>query len=358
MIHAVIMAGGAGTRFWPRSRANMPKQLLNIVGDKTLIQQTVDRIRPVTERSNIWIVTNASQVSGIREQIPDLPESNILIEPVGRNTAPCIGLAALHIRRRDPEGVMMVLAADHRVGNEELFRKEMTLAVEVARKTKGSVTIGIKPTRPETGYGYIQYMESKKISVNGDSAYPVKTFAEKPNLETAQRFLQSGDFLWNSGIFVWEVSSILELIETHLPELYEGLTTIDAALATNTYAEVLDRVYRSLKGISIDYGVMEKAQSVYVIKGDFDWSDVGSWTEVYNLSEKDADGNVVKGEGILMNSHNSMFYTENKVVAAIGIDNIILVDTPDAILICKRDAVQDVRLIVEELNKRQRNDVL
>jgi mannose-1-phosphate guanylyltransferase len=356
MIYAVIMAGGVGTRFWPRSRAAYPKQLLNIVGERTMIQQTADRIASLIAPENILIVTNERQAGGVRAQLPRI--KNVLIEPVGRNTAPCIGLAALHIVRQDPDGVMAVLAADHLIQPAETFCETLEFAARVATETKSCVTLGIPPTRPETGYGYIQYLENDSLTLGHRRAHRVKTFAEKPNWQTAQQFIASGDFLWNSGMFIWQASTILSLIEEFLPDLHDGLMEIQSALGTDLYDETVRRVYRRIKGISIDYGVMERTKNVYVVKGDFEWNDVGSWEEAYQLSRKDQEGNALTGHSVLLNTTNSMIFSPKKTVAVIGMDNLIVVDTDDALLICPRDRAQDVKTIVEELQRQKKNELL
>jgi mannose-1-phosphate guanylyltransferase len=356
MIYAVIMAGGVGTRFWPRSRTTHPKQLLNIAGDRTMIQQTADRISSLVGPENIFIVTNERQAQGVAEQLPDV--SHILVEPIGRNTAPCIGLAALHILRQDPEGIMVVLAADHLIRPAETFCATLEFAAHVASETNACVTIGIPPTRPETGYGYIQFLEHETIALDARRAHRVKTFAEKPNLQTAQQFLSSGDFLWNSGMFIWKAATILNLIEEFLPDLYDGLNEIQSVIGKEHYNDTVHRVYHRIKGISIDYGVMERTKSVYVVKGDFEWNDVGSWEEVYQLSKKDALGNATTGPHILYDTTNSMIYSPDKLVAVIGVDNVIVVETEDALLICSREQAQDVKKIVDELQRQKRNELL
>lgn len=358
MIYAVIMAGGTGTRFWPRSRTTTPKQLLNIFDHETMIQKTVARVGGFAPSERVMIVTNALQQDGVRKQLPSLPLHNILIEPVGRNTAPCIGLAAIHILKNDPDGIMAVLAADHLIEPNDKFCETIRFAASVAADTGGLVTMGMIPSRPETGYGYIQFLENDKIHLNGREAYRVKTFAEKPNFATAQRFLDSGDFLWNSGMFIWKASVILELIEEFLPDLHDGLMEIRESIGTPAYDETLNRVYRSVKGISIDYGVMEKAKNVFVIKGDFTWNDVGSWEEVYQLSPKDGSGNVVTGNTIVLDSANSLVHSGNKMIATVGVQNLIIVDTGDAVLICDRSRAQDVKKIVEELQRKDLKELL
>ncbi|HNO11742.1 MAG TPA: mannose-1-phosphate guanylyltransferase, partial [bacterium] len=348
----------SGTRFWPRSRAHRPKQLLNIFGEHTMIQHTVNRIASIAKPSEILVVTNKAQASEVHRQLPQLPSSNILVEPVGRNTAPCIGLAALHVMEKDPNGVMVVLAADHLITPDDVFCKTVEAAAEVALRTEACVTIGIVPTRPETGYGYIQFIENESLEAHGEKAYRVKTFAEKPNLETAKSFIATGDFLWNSGMFVWKASTILRLIEMHLPELYEGLVEIRPTIGTADYTATVDQVYRRIKGISIDYGVMEHTKEVYVLKGHFRWNDVGSWEEVYQLSNKDENGNAVIGQAVCIEANNSLLFSPGKMIALVGVSDLIVVETEDALMICPRDRAQDVKKIVETLQAQKKNELL
>lgn len=359
-VYAVIMAGGVGTRFWPRSRERTPKQLLEIAGERTMIQNTVQRLDGFVAPKNIFVVTNKLQKNAIVKQLPTVAAENILVEPVGRNTAPCIGLAAMFVHRLDPDGVMVVLPADHVIRDEREFLRVLDVGVKVAHESSSLVTIGIQPTYPETGYGYIQIVEDRESK---DRALPqgvfrVKTFAEKPNLPTAQRFVESGDFLWNSGMFIWRADVILNEIKRSLPELHGHLMSIEPSLGTSLFDQSLERAYGLMRGISIDYGVMEKTASVYVIRGKFGWNDVGSWDEVYSLSSKDEQGNHLHGKIIPLNTSNSYIHTSDKLVATVGIDDLIVINTPDAILICKRGASQDVKEIVDHLRRKQMNEYL
>jgi mannose-1-phosphate guanylyltransferase len=344
------MAGGTGTRFWPKSRAKFPKQFLKIFGNETMIQATYQRLRGLANPKEIFIVTNADQSAETQRQLFELSEKNIIIEPFGKNTAPCIGLSAIFIKQLNPEAVMFVLPADHIVKDINKFHTVVKAGEKVALEKNCLVTIGIQPTRPETGYGYIQYDSDTKYH----QAYKVRTFAEKPNLETAKKFLESGDFLWNSGMFVWKVSVILKEIEEHLPELYDGLMEIEKNINSPNFSQMLSKVYAQVKSISIDYGVMEQAKEVYVLKADFDWSDVGSWEEVYNMSPKNENGNISSGENhILINTKNCLISTSTeKTIATVGVEDLIIVDTEDALLICKKNQSQNVKQVVEILNKK------
>jgi mannose-1-phosphate guanylyltransferase len=358
-IYAVIMAGGVGSRFWPRSRERSPKQVLEIVGSGTMIQNTVKRIEPLVPIERVCIVTNRLQKELIAKQLPKLPEENILVEPVGRNTAPCVGLAAQWVRHKDPNGVMIVLPADHLIRDDKEFIRILGSAVRVAEENEALVTIGIKPTHPETGFGYIQFDDSDDRNVYAsEGIYRVKTFAEKPNYETAEKFLKSGDFVWNSGIFIWRASVILDEIERQLPELDVQLKKIAPAVGTPGYYHAVEVAYGVLRGVSIDYGVMEKAKNVYVAKGDFGWSDVGSWDEVTRLTPVDGDGNATRGTVIIRDAASNYVDAGNKMVAIVGAEDLIVVSTDDAILICKKGHSQDVKEIVDYLRRKQMNEFL
>ena len=349
---AVIMAGGKGSRFWPRSREKMPKHLLDILGERTIIRETVERIRPLVPPERILIVTGRSHAAELIRQLPEIPSENILIEPVGRNTAPCIGLAALHILRRGQDEVMLVLPSDHRIGDEEAFRRVLMAAAQVAADGSTLVTIGIRPTGPETGYGYIE--QGDPVSNGGaDPVYRVRSIREKPDRALAEQFLQKGGFSWNSGMFVWKASTILEEIRRFLPDLYRGLLKIKAALGTDSEEEIVAVTYADLQSVSIDYGVMEKAKEVLVIPGDFGWSDLGSWDALWEVSPKDEAGNAVRGEAwIGIETTRSLVHSPGKLVALVGVDDLLIVDTPDALLICRRNRSQDVRKVVDILEKR------
>jgi mannose-1-phosphate guanylyltransferase len=359
-VYAVIMAGGVGSRFWPRSTEKTPKQLLEIVNRGTMIQNTVARMTGVIEPSKILIVTNKVQRPTVARQLPQIPAENIIVEPIGRNTAPCIGLAALFIRRMDPDAVMVVLPADHLMQDEDEFRRVLSLAIWVAYESGKLITIGIQPSRPETGYGYIQVLDENDGTnpYLDRGIYKVKTFAEKPNRETAQKFLESGDFLWNSGMFIWKVDTILRELRHSIPELSAELEGIDGAIGTNRLDLAVETGYRRIRGISIDYGVMEKAREVYVLRGEFGWSDVGSWDEVYRISGKDADGNSVSGKTILHGTKNSLIYAGDKIVAAVDVEDLIIIASENSILVCRRGDSQDVKEVVDYLRRKQMTDYL
>jgi mannose-1-phosphate guanylyltransferase len=353
-IYAVIMAGGVGSRFWPRSKKKLPKQLLKIFGDDTMIQATVNRLNGLVEKENIFVITNELQRPEVINQLKDVPAENIIEEPFGRNTAACIGLASIIVKAKDPDAVTIVLPADHIIKDEEKFNQTLENAAKFANESKGLVTIGIQPTRPETGYGYIQINDTAVA----ENIFKVYTFAEKPNYATAVRFVESGDFLWNSGMFIWRVDVILDEIKNLMPDLYEGLAEIEKSLSTKNFKEELKTVYAQLKKISIDYGIMEKSSKVYLTKGTFNWSDVGSWEEVFQLSPKDEKGNSTEGKVYTNNVNDSYIYSPGKVTAVIGLDNVIVINHEDTVLICRRDKAQDVKEIVEYLKMNKMDEYL
>lgn len=353
-IYAVIMAGGVGSRFWPRSKKRLPKQLLKIFGDSTMIQATVERLSGLIDYENIFIITNELQRPEVIKQLPNIPVENIIEEPFGRNTAACIGLASVIVKAKDPDAITVVLPADHIIREKEDFLATLNDAAKFANDSKGLVTIGINPTRPETGYGYIQ-IDDKEVAKN---IYKVFTFAEKPNYATALRFVESGDFLWNSGMFIWRVDVILDEIKNLMPDLFEGLIKIQDSLLKPNFKDELKNVYGQLKKISIDYGIMEKSSKVYLTKGMFTWSDVGSWEEVYQLSEKNEDGNALIGKVFTDMVVDSYIYSPDKMTAVIGLDNIIVINHEDTVLVCRRDKVQNVKEIVDFLKMKKMDEYL
>lgn len=360
-LYAVLMAGGVGSRFWPRSRRKTPKQLLKIFSEEKMITATSKRLLPMVPYKNQFVVTNEVQAEGVSLALPNIPKSNIIIEPLGRNTAPCIGLAAINIEKINPDAVMVVLPADHLIKDEKKFREILDIAVNYAAQSGDLVTLGIKPTYAETGYGYIQ--SGDHIStVKDTNIYRVRTFAEKPNYDTAKRFLQSGDFSWNSGMFIWSVQSILQEIEEHLPDLFDGLMEIKQSLSSPEEKSTIEKIYKMLKKVSIDYGIMERSQKVATIAGDFGWNDLGSWDVVYDLfANKDEDDNAVLpgAEELLLNSRGNLIITDKqKLFTLIDMQNIIVINTEDALLICPRGKSQDVKKIVEQLEKNNQDKYL
>jgi mannose-1-phosphate guanylyltransferase len=351
-MYVVIMAGGTGTRFWPRSRATMPKQMLNLFGKRTMMQLTYDRIKDFVENDKILIITNNELKEGIIQQLPEIPEKNIIAEPFGRNTAPCIALAAAIIKKRGGEKEsMVVLPADHLIQEIDKFRECIFAAAEYAPKQGCLITVGIKPAYPETGYGYIQ--KAEPLSQTTDKPiYKVKTFAEKPDIEIAERFMKSGDFLWNSGMFIWTVESILKAMAEHQPELADGILSIMNQLDSQEMDASVRQVYTQIKPVSIDYGVMEEASKVCVIEADFNWNDVGSWEAVYNITEKDSCNNAIEApKNIVLDSKNNYIFSDKKMIAAVGVEDLVIVDTEDALLVCKKEKSQQVKDLVETIRK-------
>jgi mannose-1-phosphate guanylyltransferase len=353
-MYIVLMAGGVGTRFWPMSRRSMPKQVLQIIGSESMIEMTYKRISSLTTPEKILVITSREIKSSIEKLLPEIPKENIIAEPVGKNTAPCIGLAGTIIQARNgDDDVMIVLPADHLVSEVEKFQNVLKMGLSYAHENDCLITLGVQPNYPETGYGYIQKSE-KLFKKNGIDIFKVKTFAEKPNLETAKRFLQSGDFLWNSGIFIWQTKRIMAEIDENLPELSANLQKIRNKVDTDKFYPTLKDIYSRTKSISIDYAVMEVAKKVCVIRADFSWNDLGSWEAVYKIAEKDRQGNVVSGKhAIMLNSSNNYVYSKKKVIAAIDVTNLIVVEMDDAILICNKEKSQDVKKIVELLEREE-----
>jgi len=353
-LFVVIMAGGIGSRFWPRSKQRKPKQLIKIFGDNTMIQDTVSRLDGLVKTENILVITNKIQKERVVEQLKDVPAENIIAEPFGKNTAACIGLASILIHKKSPNAVTIILPSDHLIKEKKDFQNSISKAAEFAYTTDSLVTIGIPPTRPETGYGYIQVVDNEVA----EGIHKVQTFAEKPNLSTAKRFLDSGDFLWNSGMFIWKSDTILNEIKRHLPDLYDGLSKIDKAIGTNKFDKILTKVYGQLQNVSIDYGIMEKSSKVYLTRGDFSWSDVGSWEEVYQLSKKNKHGNSEFGDVYTESTNDSYIFSPKKFTAVVGLENVIVIETTDALLICNRENTQDVKHIVDFLKMHNRDELV
>ena len=352
---ALIMAGGRGERFWPRSRQNMPKQFLSLTDDgRTMIQLTVDRIAPMVALEDIYIVTNRDYKALVQEQLPGIPEENILCEPIGRNTAPCIGLGAVHIAKKYDDAIMFVLPSDHLVKYNAIFLKAMSEACEVAEKGENLVTLGITPDCPETGYGYIKFIPNQ---LEG-AAYQVERFVEKPDLETAKEYVASEQYLWNSGMFIWKTSTILKKLETYLPETYAGLQKIAEAIGTPVQEQVLEEVFPTFDSESIDYGVMEKADHIYIVTGSFGWDDEGSWLAVGRIKKSNEFGNVVSGNVITVDTKNCIIQGNQKLIAAVGVNNLIVVDTEDALLVCQADSAGEIKKVLENLKVCNRTEYL
>lgn len=354
-LYAVIMAGGSGTRFWPRSRKTWPKQLLNITGDEVLLKKTIELIKPIIPVGRIKIVTTLPQADALKSTVPEIPEENILVEPVGKNTAPAIGMSALFVERDDPNGVMVILPADHYIEDKERFRQRVMAGAYQAVRGNYLVTIGIPPRGPETGYGYIEVGE---FIDKRDVIYSVKSFHEKPDIETARAFINQGNFFWNSGIFIAEAQTMLREIAEYLPHNYTWLVKIRASLGKAKESKVMAEAYRSMEAISIDYGVMERSKRVLMVVGDFGWNDVGSWLSAAQYWPMDGDKNASIGEVVSLDSSRCIVYSPEKLVALLGVEDLVVVEEDDALLICKKGRSQDVRKLVEILRSQGREGVL
>ena len=344
----VVMAGGRGTRFWPRSREQRPKQILNILGESSLLRQTVDRVLPSHGPERIYIATTTDLADATRRMLPELPAENVLTEPEGRNTAPCLALAMVAIARRHPEAVMVVLSADHWIGDDARFLEDLRLAVDHASRTRDLVTFGIPPAYPETGYGYIE-------TEGEGSVRRAVAFREKPPLETALAYLQSGRHFWNAGIFVWRLDDLREELSTHAPGV---LGPLDDWERHGGNIEDLPAAYARCEATSIDYALMEKSARVAVIPASFRWSDVGSWPALLAFQDKDDEGNAVHGDAVLVDSRDCAVFGGSRLVALAGVSDLIVVDEPDALLITHRERAQGVKNVVEELKRRGRKDLL
>jgi len=356
-LYAVIMAGGQGTRFWPRSRRQRPKQLLNILGAQTMIEQTVARISPLIPPERIVVVAGEAHRDQLLAALSHLPVENFLFEPVGRNTAACVTWAALWLRQRAPEAVMAVLPADHVMRDEAEFRQILATAAAVAQTSSRLVTIGIQPTHPETGYGYIR-VGADRLQVEGRDVFRVERFVEKPSRDKAEQFVAERRYLWNSGMFIWRVDSILHEIQRYLPQLASELQPVGTAQAADQQAAIIADVYPRLEATSIDVGVMERAQDVWVVPGSFGWSDVGSWRALSEILPADSQGNVVVGAHRGLETSDCLIYSPNKLVATIGLANLVVIETDDVLLICPKTRDQDVRKLVELLEREGREEVL
>lgn len=357
-VTAVIMAGGKGERFWPKSRKDLPKQFLSLTSDgKTMIQHTVERIAPLVAIEDVFVVTNKDYKDLVATQLPDMPQENILLEPMAKNTAPCVGLAAMHVKKKYEDAVMLVLPSDHLIKYNEIFIDTLRTAVDVAKEDGNMVTIGITPSYPETGYGYINFGKDE-ADIKRSNVYMVKRFVEKPNLDTAKEYLSSGRYLWNSGMFVWKASTILDNFKALLPDTYKGLEEIGLSIGMENQEQVLEVEFAKMESESIDYGIMERATNIYTIPGSFGWDDVGSWLALERIHRTNDNGNVVNGNVITVSSKNSIIQGANKLIATIGIEDLIIVDTEDAILICNKDNTQDVKKVIENLKICNRHEYL
>ncbi len=348
--YALIMAGGAGTRLWPLSRKDRPKPLLPLVDiERSMFQISVERLYPLFSPEEIFVVANEELTKGLREQAPDLPEANFIVEPLGRNTGPAVGLGAIHVRNRDPGAVMVVLTADHFIADVITFRRVLDATVRLA--SSGSIiTLGIQPTFAATGFGYIERGE-KKAEINGIEAYDLKRFAEKPNREAAEAFLSTGCYSWNSGMFIWPVQRVMSEFAQHAPDIYVKLERIAAAIGTSRYTQELAQMWPEMRSVSVDFALMEHVtQDACVIPVDMGWSDIGNFETLYHVLSPRGENVSVGPDPLLIDTHRTLVYSK-RLVATIGVEDLIIVDTDDIVLVCRRDQAQDVRQLVERLQE-------
>ena len=350
---SVILAGGSGTRFWPYSRYQRPKQLLNIIGEQSMLQMTVDRLTKINNISEIYIVTRKDLRETIINEISGVKSENIIAEPSSKNTAPAIGMIGALIGLEDPDSVMGIFPADHLIVGHEKFQQAINTAHHIAKKDENLVTIGIQPTYPSTAYGYIQMDEVSSEEHLG--AYPVKTFAEKPHKDLAKRFISSGDFLWNAGIFFWKASSLLSGIERHMPELYEPLIEIANKIKQG---ESFDNIWQFIQPESIDYGLLEKSDNILVISAEFEWNDIGSWNALYDVLNSNGDGNIIRGKGKILNGKNNLIQSNGRFTALLGVDDIVVINTDDVTLVVPKDQVEKIKEMVEYLKNNEHEDLI
>lgn len=351
---AVVMAGGGGTRFWPLSRKSRPKQLLNLSGRDIMLNDTIDRMSSLVSKRNSFVITNSVQEKLTKKLLlGGVPKKNVIVEPMGRNTSACILYAALCLKKKYGEGIMCVLPSDHFVGKEEEYVACMRLSIEAAQETNGLITIGIKPDYPAISYGYIACGDNTEV----DGVRKVNGFKEKPEESVAREYLASGNYLWNSGMFVWKISAILDAYKKYLPHMYNTLMNIYDDIGTKYEEARIEEVYPLLQSISVDYGIMEKADNVYVVDGDFGWNDVGSLDALDLVYPKDVNENAIKGDAVVMGSSNCVVSSTKRLVTVAGCENLMVIDTEDALLVCPKSYAQDVKMIVDTLEKQGRKEL-
>ena len=358
MLHAVIMAGGSGTRFWPQSRKRTPKQLLRLAGSRTMIQQTADRCRGWVDASRLWIVTNEVQAQATISQLPEVPPRNVLMEPAARNTAPCVGLAAIQILEQDPNGIMFVMPADHVIQTEEAFAAAAQKAVQTVEDDNSRLVLfGVIPAFPATGYGYIE--RGELVSSGAPRLYRVNAFREKPHRGLAEEYLRDGRFFWNCGIFCWKAQTIVDLLKQHEPELHAGLMRIAAGIHNGRGPQVIADEFPRLKSISIDYAVLERAQHVFVIEAPFQWDDVGSWLSLPRLNGCDADGNTIDGPFCGVDTQGCIVRTTgDHLIATLGLRDLVIVHTNDATLVANATQSERIKEILSQLEQQNRHEYL
>ena len=348
----VILAGGIGSRFWPYSRRSQPKQLLNIFGDKSMLQITVDRLKKISKISEIYIITREDLYDSIIKGVKGISKNNVIIEPSGKNTAPAIGMMASYLALKNPNDVMCVFPADHYIVGHQKFERAIKRADLLAREGDNIVTIGIKPSYPSTAYGYIQYDENNRLE--SMEAYHVKAFAEKPHEKLAERFIKSGDFLWNAGMFFWKVETFLDGMKKHMPELLDTLEKIAPKIKDG---ESFSDLWEFIVPESIDYGLLEKADNIYVVPSDFQWNDIGSWNALYDVLNSDKMGNIIRGHGKIMDGENNFIHSKDKFTAILGMNNAVVINTEDATLVVDKNRVEEIKDLVNYLQNNNWDDI-
>jgi mannose-1-phosphate guanylyltransferase len=354
-IRAVIMAGGTGTRFWPLSRKQKPKQFLPIISEKTMIEETAHRLRPLIPFDRIYTIADRNQTSIIKNLLPRIPEENLLVEPQGKNTAPSLMLATAAIYRQNPEAAVVALPADHLIRDEGRFRKKLKAAGQATCEGEHIITFGIPPSYPATGYGYIQFLPDESAKISGEAFFSVKNFKEKPGKKEAEKFLDAGNHFWNSGMFLWQAKTFPRKLKQYAPDLSPYWEKMIKALETKR-EHLLISVFEDIPSISIDYALMEKARPVWMCQGDFGWSDVGAWSSLSDIWTSDDRGNALRGECYLFDSTNCLVHNPGKVTALVGLEDLIIVDTEDALLVCRKDQDQKVKQIVEHMRKLKKTE--
>ncbi len=355
-MYAVVMAGGSGTRLWPKSRSSKPKQFHSLISSQSMLRETIERLEKGIPSENIFIIAGAVHIPPIKEQLTHIPHKNIVVEPMGRDTAPAVAVMGAILYKIDPKSVLAVLPADHHIANADEFQRILHLAADIAAKDDVVITIGIKPTYPETGYGYIEMNGAYKQEIA--EVFWVKSFKEKPDPVTAEKYVSSWHYLWNSGMFVWSSETILKLYAELAPDIYEGAIRIADAYGTEKQQEVIEEVYPTFRRISVDYAIMEKAPKVCVIPGDFGWSDIGSWAALHDVLSTGSDANVVIGKHAGIDTHNCLIHGGDRLIATVGLDNLIIVDSDDVLLICPKGRAQDVKKLIEKLQSEGKAEYL
>ena len=355
--YAVILAGGIGTRFWPLSRKEKPKQFLPIISDKTMIEETVERLMPLIPPERIFTIANSAQSQSIRDIFPGIPDANFITEPLGRNTAPSLILATARVFLQDADAVVAALPADHMITDVSLFLKKLEAGAQAAYGREDLITFGIPPSYPSTGYGYIQFLREGSEKIKDEDFYPVLEFKEKPDLKQAESFISAGNYFWNSGMFLWRADTFARKLKEYAPEWFIYWEQICHALQAEDEPQ-LAAIFETVPSTSIDYALMEKAKGVWMCEGNFGWSDVGAWSSLLDIWPKDRKGNALRAESILIDTENCLVYNRDKLTALIGVEDLVVVDTPDALLICRRDLDQKVKDIVERLKKEDKDEYL